>query len=47
MNILDKIIAHKKVEVASRKMETSIASLEKEYFFNKASLSLKAFIRSF
>jgi indole-3-glycerol phosphate synthase len=44
MNILDKIIAHKKVEVASRKMETSIASLEKEYFFNKASLSLKAFL---
>ncbi len=44
MNILDKIIAHKKLEVAARKIEISIASLEKEYFFNKATLSLKEFL---
>ena len=44
MNILDKIITQKKVEVAARKMETSIASLEKEYFFNKETLSLKTFL---
>ncbi len=44
MNILDKIIAQKKVEVAARKIETSISSLEKEYFFNKESFSLKQFL---
>ncbi len=44
MNILDQIIAQKKIEVANRKIEMSIADLEKEYFFNKETLSLKQFI---
>lgn len=44
MNILDQIIAQKKIEVANRKIEMSIADLEKEYFFNKVTLSLKSFI---
>ncbi len=44
MNILDQIIAQKKIEVANRKIEMSIADLEKEYFFNKETLSLKKFI---
>ena len=41
MNILDKIIAHKKIEVAQRKEERSIADLEKERFFGRTALSLK------
>ncbi|MEI6263588.1 MAG: indole-3-glycerol phosphate synthase TrpC [Sphingobacteriia bacterium] len=45
MNILDQIIAQKRIEVASRKTKMSIADLEKEYFFNKETLSLKRFIK--
>jgi indole-3-glycerol phosphate synthase len=41
MNILEKIIAHKKVEVAQRKEERSITELEKERFFSRPTLSLK------
>ena len=44
MNILDKIIAHKKVEVAQRKTQTSIAELENEKFFANNTLSLKQFL---
>ena len=44
MNILDQIIAQKKLEVANRKIEMPITQLEKEYFFNKETLSLKSFI---
>ena len=44
MNILDKIIAHKKVEVAQRKTQTSIAELEKGKFFANKTLSLKQFL---
>ncbi len=44
MNILDKIIAQKKLEVAQRKAVVSTAELEKEYFFSKETLSLKQFI---
>lgn len=44
MNILDQIIAQKKIEVANRKIKTPLAQLEKEYFFNKETLSLKFFI---
>ena len=44
MNILDKIIAHKKIEVAQRKTQTSIAELEKEKFFANNTLSLKQFL---
>ncbi len=44
MNILDQIVANKKIEVAQRKSERSIADLQKEYFFLKETLSLKQFI---
>jgi indole-3-glycerol phosphate synthase len=44
MNILDQIIAQKKIELASRKIAMPIATLEKEFFFNKDTLSLKSFI---
>lgn len=44
MNILDKIIAHKKVEVAERKAATSIAELEKSPAFSRPVLSLKQFL---
>jgi indole-3-glycerol phosphate synthase len=45
MNILDTIIARKRVEVAERKEKTSIADLEKGPFFKNETLSLKKFIR--
>ena len=41
MNILEKIVAQKKIEVAKRKAERSISDLEKERFFNRQTLSLK------
>lgn len=44
MNILDKIVAQKKVEVAKRKAQTSIAALEKGKFFTNETLSLKKFL---
>jgi indole-3-glycerol phosphate synthase len=44
MNILDQIIAQKKIEVANRKIAMPFTALEKEYFFNKDTLSLKSFI---
>ena len=44
MNILDKIIAHKKIEVAQRKAQTSIAQLEQGKFFAHETLSLKKFL---
>jgi indole-3-glycerol phosphate synthase len=44
MNILEKIIAHKKVEVAARKKQRSIAELEKGPFFKSETLSLKKFV---
>ena len=44
MNILDKIIAHKKIEVAERKAVTSIAELEKSPAFTRPVLSLKQFL---
>lgn len=44
MNILDTIIAHKRTEVAARKVATPAAALEKEAFFNRPVLSLKAFL---
>lgn len=40
MNILEKIIAHKKVEVAQRKEECSVTELEKQRFFSRQTLSL-------
>ena len=44
MNILDKIIAHKKTEVAAHKQRTSVAELEKGRFFANETLSLKRFL---
>lgn len=44
MNILDIIVAQKKIEVAQRKAQTSIAELEKGKFFANETLSLKKFL---
>ena len=41
MNILEKIIAQKGLEVESRKKERSITELENERFFDRPTLSLK------
>jgi indole-3-glycerol phosphate synthase len=41
MNILEKIIQHKKSEVAKRKSEVSISELEKGFYFDRKTLSLK------
>jgi indole-3-glycerol phosphate synthase len=45
MNILDKIIETKKVEVEKCKEECPIAELEKSSYFNKPSLSLRKFLQ--
>jgi indole-3-glycerol phosphate synthase len=42
MNILEKIIAHKREEVSKRKEERPIQDLESERFFNCQTLSLKS-----
>ena len=42
MNILDEIIAHKRVQVAERKHRVSIGALENSVFFGRETLSLKA-----
>jgi indole-3-glycerol phosphate synthase len=42
MNILDKIIEHKKVEVAEAKAAVSVGELEKQEFFSRPTFSLKA-----
>ena len=44
MNILEKIILHKKNEVASSKAKCSISQLEKSKLFNRESISLKDFL---
>jgi indole-3-glycerol phosphate synthase len=44
MNILDTIVAHKKIEVAERKRLTSVTELEKGRFFSNETLSLKSFL---
>jgi indole-3-glycerol phosphate synthase len=44
MNILDTIIAHKRIEVAQRKQQTSIAELEKGPFFANETSSLKKYL---
>lgn len=40
MNILEKIIAHKRGEVAQRKEERSVSDLEKQRFFSRPTLPL-------
>ena len=42
MNILDKIVAHKRIEVAEAKTKISISALEKAPLFGRTTLSLKA-----
>jgi indole-3-glycerol phosphate synthase len=44
MNILDSIVAHKKTEVAERKRNTFVGSLEKEVLFGKQTHSLVSFL---
>ena len=44
MNILDKIIGHKRKEVAARKAQTPIKELEKQEGFNRPVLSLGQFL---
>lgn len=44
MNILDTIVAQKKKEVAARKMQTTVAELEKGKFFANETLSLRSFL---
>jgi indole-3-glycerol phosphate synthase len=44
MNILDKIVAQKKMEIARRKLQTPVAVLEKANFFSRPTLSLKNFL---
>ncbi|MBS1627126.1 MAG: indole-3-glycerol phosphate synthase TrpC [Bacteroidetes bacterium] len=44
MNILDNIVAKKKIEVAKRKQNISIQELEKQKFFTHKTVSLKEFL---
>ena len=44
MNILEKIIEHKKAEVAERKLVVPVAVLEKSPFFLREIFSLKDFL---
>ncbi|MGC3946642.1 MAG: indole-3-glycerol phosphate synthase TrpC [Chryseolinea sp.] len=46
MNILDRIIAHKRIEVAQRKEAFPISSLEQRKLFQTAPLSMTEFIRN-
>jgi indole-3-glycerol phosphate synthase len=41
MNILDKIVQHKRSEVEKRRSEISISELEKSFYFDRETLSLK------
>lgn len=41
MNILDKIVAHKHVEIAERSAKTPIRTLEQSMYFNRATYSLR------
>ena len=44
MNILDKIIAHKKIEVATAKASVSVDELMQSKFFKRPVFSLKQFL---
>ncbi len=45
MNILEKIVAHKKLEVAKRKKRVSLKELERRSFFSRNCISLKESIK--
>ena len=44
MNILDKIVAQKQIEVAARKLQTPVAVLEQMKYFSAVTLSLYSFL---
>ena len=44
MNILDKIVAHKKEEVKSQKSKVKIEELKDSQFYSRTTLSLKEFL---
>src|SRR5687768_15717191 len=44
MNILNKIVAEKKIEVENKKSVTTLKELENGKFFNRKTLSLKEFL---
>ena len=44
MNILDKIIEHKIIEVAQRKLAVPVADLQRSQFFSRNTFSLKEFL---
>lgn len=44
MNILEAIIAHKKIEVEQRKLATPVEALQQSEFYSKPVLSLKQFL---
>ncbi len=44
MNILETIIAHKKIEVEKRRSEVPITELKQQAFFSRKTLSLKEFL---
>ncbi|MEI6585472.1 MAG: indole-3-glycerol phosphate synthase TrpC [Sediminibacterium sp.] len=44
MNILDKIVAQKQIEVAARKLQTPVAVLEQMKYFSAETLSLYSFL---
>ena len=46
MNILDKIIEHKKIEVAEAKRKVSLEELQDAEFFNRKTFSLKESVKS-
>lgn len=46
MNILDEIIAHKRHQVAERKRQVDLGTLENSVFFKRETLSLKAALRN-
>jgi indole-3-glycerol phosphate synthase len=46
MNILDNIVQHKRTEVEKRKKEISISELEKGFYFDRKTLSLKESLES-
>ena len=46
MNILDNIVQHKRAELEKRKKEISISELEKGFYFDRKTLSLKESLES-